>query len=193
MMIDMIDMTDTNMDEKEVEKKLKENEMLVYYVLQKYFKAYANDEDYKQMGMIGLWKAIITYDDSKSVKFSTYASIVILNYIRNEYRHSDEFKRIKNSVILNSIDDVIATDIDGSDLILADVIKASELDLNDLLLTDLDKVLKNLSDEEMNMLKLNLLELNQKQIAKILNCSQCNVSRINKKLQRKLTNLLKEE
>nr|DAD57969.1 MAG TPA: DNA directed RNA polymerase subunit [Caudoviricetes sp.] len=55
------------------------NEPLVYYTLKKLFPDKATDEDIKQVGRLGLWKACVSYDKDTS-KFSTYAC----NCIRNE-------------------------------------------------------------------------------------------------------------
>lgn len=64
-----------------------ENNMnLVYFVIHKYYPTFSNDEDLKQVGMLGLCKAADIWD-SKLSKFSTYAVTCIINEIRNEFRN----------------------------------------------------------------------------------------------------------
>lgn len=70
----------------EKEKRLVEDNMkLVYFVLHKYYPAYAYDEDIAQIGMLGLCKAASTFVETKGL-FSTYAFRVVKNEIGMEFR-----------------------------------------------------------------------------------------------------------
>lgn len=65
----------------EREKKFMENYSLVGYVVNTFFPKNLYKDDLKQEGYIGLLKAIDTYDESKNIKFSTYAVKCIKNKI----------------------------------------------------------------------------------------------------------------
>lgn len=69
-----------------------ENENLIYSALKKHYPSYYHDEDIRQIGRIGLWKACSTYNESKS-KFSTYAYSCILNELKMHFRKENVTKR----------------------------------------------------------------------------------------------------
>lgn len=62
-----------------------ENEALVYHVLHKKFPMSRFDDDFQQIARLGLWKACLSYDETKG-KFSTYAVPCIANQIKMELR-----------------------------------------------------------------------------------------------------------
>ena len=68
----------------DVEQMIEDNMGLVYKQLHKFNRA--NDEDAMSVAVEALWKAIITYDQSKDVKLSTYASVCIYNAITHYLR-----------------------------------------------------------------------------------------------------------
>lgn len=74
------------------EKLIIDNMKLVYYLVNRYYPTYANDEDIIQIGMIGLCKAAERWDSTKA-KFSTFASKIILSEIKHEFRRNS--RRIK--------------------------------------------------------------------------------------------------
>ena len=61
------------------------NEGLVYHVLNKKFPMSRFDDDFQQIARLGLWKACLSYDETKG-KFSTYAVPCIANQIKMELR-----------------------------------------------------------------------------------------------------------
>ena len=63
---------------------IEDNMKLVYFVLNRYYPNFANDEDLVQVGMLGLCRAA-EFWDGKSSKFSTYACTIIRNVIINEF------------------------------------------------------------------------------------------------------------
>lgn len=76
--------------------KILENKKLVYFIINKYYPERRNDEDIIQVGMIGLWKAIELFDESKGYKFSTFATTVIRNAIKQELRSEKTDSRRAN-------------------------------------------------------------------------------------------------
>lgn len=66
-----------------------DNMRLVHYIVQKYVKPAASDyEDIAQVGMMGLIKAAIGWDESKGNTFATYATRMILGYCQTYQRQT---------------------------------------------------------------------------------------------------------
>lgn len=57
----------------------KNNEKIAYAALNRYMPNYKLDEDYMQVAKLGLWKACLSFDESKGYTFSTYAYTIIRN------------------------------------------------------------------------------------------------------------------
>ena len=136
------------------------------------------DEDLFQIGVIGLLKAIDSFDQEKGFKFSSYASV----YIRNEVL---EAIRIPKKRILNvlSLDKVLWED----DFTLEDTISSGER-FDDLLVlkVDLENAMGRLKEREKFILNLLISGETQISIAKKLGMTRQNVKRILKNIQRKI-------
>lgn len=78
------------------------NENLVYYTLKTFYPEFLFDEDVRQEGRIGLWKACGKWDESKGA-FSTYAVVCIK---RNFYGYFRNLMRKKNPKPETSLDDL---------------------------------------------------------------------------------------
>lgn len=100
------------MTECEIEQKIVDNKKLVYFVINKFFPDLNEDEDIIQVGMIGLWKACINYEEQRS-NFSTYATACILNEIRMELRNRAKEK--KKGVMI-SLDERVVNQEDDHDM-----------------------------------------------------------------------------
>lgn len=138
------------MNTEEKNKLAEENLGLVYSVINKEFtyeKTTESDrENYIEEGMIGLAKAINTFNPSKGAKFSTYAYICIKSEINSYVRKRNNHKRKINYVCKNSIDEYIKGDEEGltfKDLMIYEKDDyTSKVDLEHLL-----KVLKKIEIE----------------------------------------------
>lgn len=97
-----------------------ENEQLVFGVLKKYFIEKLFDEDYQQIGRIGLWKACLSYNSDIS-KFSTYACHCIYNEIVMEFRKLSA-KRLGGNYILLSLSQPIDKAEDGYERVVEDIV-----------------------------------------------------------------------
>lgn len=91
-----------------------QNENLVYFIISRYYPDYLGDEDLAQECKIGLWRAVTSYDETKS-KFSTFASKCIVNAILQYFRNN------KNKIKTVSLDQP-ASNSDDTDLTLQDLI-----------------------------------------------------------------------
>lgn len=173
---------------------IEHNLRLVVFIAKKYETTGYDLEDLVSIGSIGLIKGINTYKIDKKIKLATYASRCIVNEILMYVRKN---KKRKGEV---SLEDALNYDSEGN-----------ELHLEDILGTEDDIVLKEFSDgqdKELLTKELNKLEgrdkeimvmrygLNetreytQKEVADKLNISQSYISRIEKKVIKKLKALL---
>lgn len=107
--------------DKEARNKLVEHNLrLVAHIIKKYYQTYSAQEDLVSIGTIGLIKAVNTYDSSKNIKLSSYASRCIENEILMHFR---SMKKSAQDVSLN---DTIDTDKDGNPLTLMDILACDD-------------------------------------------------------------------
>ena len=152
-------------------------------------------EDLVSIGSIGLIKGINTYKIDKNIKLATYASRCIANEILMYIRKN---KRRKTEI---SLEDALNYDSEGNELHLEDVMGTD----SDLVADEyeskeekvlLEKELKNLEarDKEIMIMRYGLYntkEYTQKEVADKLSISQSYISRIEKKVIKKLKTLLR--
>ena len=173
---------------------IEHNLRLVVFLAKKYENTGVDLEDLVSIGTIGLIKGINTFSKDKNIKLATYASRCIDNEILMYLRKN---KRIKTEV---SIDASLSLDGEGN-----------ELHLEDVLGTDPDIVTKGIEEEadkkiminevmhlkprdrDIMILRYGLLgkeELTQKEVAEKLGISQSYISRIEKKVIKRLKTLV---
>lgn len=167
------------------------NLRLVVYIAKKFENTGMDLEDLISIGTIGLMKAVNTFNSGKNIKLATYASRCIENEILMQLRRRS---RIKNEV---SIDEPLNKDSDGNELLLSDILG-----------TDNDITSKGIEDEvDKNLLKIAINKLNkrekeimclrfgidtdglektQKEVADIMGISQSYISRLEKKIIKKM-------
>ncbi len=180
-------------DDTEVKSILIEHNLrLVVYIAKKFDNTGVGVEDLISIGTIGLIKAVNTFKLDKKIKLATYASRCIENEILMYLRRS---AKIKMEV---SIDEPLNVDWDGNELLLSDVLGTEE----DLIYRDLEdevdkdllrKAMGILSERERTIVELrfglnneNDEELTQKEVADLLGISQSYISRLEKKIMKRL-------
>lgn len=99
------------MNSREIEQAVVDNQNLVRFAINRYFPSLRDDEDIFQVGWIGLWRACIGYDSSRS-KFSTYAVRCIINEIRVELRNRAKLWGFGD---IASLDEPVYFDKDGDE------------------------------------------------------------------------------
>lgn len=166
------------------------NLRLVVYIARKFESTGINVEDLVSIGAIGLIKAVNTFVPSKNIKLATYASRCIENEILMFLRKS---ANRKTDV---SIDEPLNVDWDGNELLLSDILG-----------TDGDTVYRNMEQEAENNLLGSVVsrlgererliiemrfgmggrpEHTQKEVADLIGISQSYISRLEKRIIRKL-------
>lgn len=168
---------------------IEHNLRLVVYIARKFENTGISIEDLVSIGTIGLIKAVNTFKPDKNIKLATYASRCIENEILMYLRRTS---KIRAEV---SFDEPLNTDWDGNELILADVI-GNDSDVVKYIEEEVDKTLlmtalATLSDRERQIMELrfglnNDLEKTQREVADLLGISQSYISRLEKKILKKL-------
>lgn len=105
----------TAYDPEEVEREIQRHRKLVYYVIHRYFPYLREDEDAAQIGMIALWKAVVSYESGKS-QFATYAIQCIKNALRREIQSRAQLWKLGEAA---SLDEPLYYDSNGSAVTLA--------------------------------------------------------------------------
>lgn len=171
------------------------NLRLVVFIAKKYQNNQYDLEDLVSIGTIGLIKGINTYKIDKNIRLATYSSRCIANEILMFLRKN---KKTINEV---SLDDIINYDSEGNAMQLVDVLKTDDdVVLEEFLKNNnaevLQKEIEKLDDREKQIMTMryglyNTKEYTQKEVADRLNISQSYISRIEKKIIRRIKYLLK--
>ena len=170
---------------------IEHNLRLVVYIAKKFDNTGVGVEDLISIGTIGLIKAINTFKSDKNIKLATYASRCIENEILMHLRRNS---RIKTEV---SIDEPLNVDWDGNELLLSDILGTEEdlvyKDIEDEVdLNLLEQAMDILSDRERTIIELRYgighddEEMTQKEVADLLGISQSYISRLEKKIMKRL-------
>ena len=171
-------------------KLIEHNLRLVVYIARKFENTGINVEDLISIGTIGLIKAINTFNPEKNIKITTYASRCIENEILMYLRKN------QTSKVEISIDEPLNVDWDGNELLLSDILGTDsdityqrierEVDVN-LLRTAMHTL--SAREQEIMRLRFGLMgnkELTQKEVADILGISQSYISRLEKRIIKRL-------
>ncbi len=175
-------------------KLIEHNLRLVVFLAKKYESTGYDLEDLVSIGSIGLIKGIETYKVDKNIKLATYASRCIANEILMYIRKN---KKRKTEV---SLEDALNYDSDGNELHLEDILGTEEnIIFNEFSYKvdkeALSKELTKLNDREKLIMTLryglnDTDEYTQKEVAEMLGISQSYISRIEKKVIKKLQLLM---
>ena len=182
-----------NGDKKARSKLIEHNLRLVVFLAKKYENTGVDLEDLVSIGSVGLIKGVNTYKLSKNIKLATYASRCIDNEILMFLRKN---KRRRGEI---SFEDNLSFDSEGNELHLEDILgtdsdivtRGLEEETNKKMLYEEIERLSD-RDKKIMVLRYGLYgndEMTQKDVAKLLGISQSYISRIEKKVIRKLKQL----
>ena len=169
---------------------IERNLRLVVYIARKFENTGINIEDLISIGTIGLIKAVNTFDPEKKIKLATYASRCIENEILMYLRRNN---KIRSEV---SFDEPLNIDWDGNELLLSDVLGTEEDIITKGIEDKVDrklliKALETLNDREKQIMELRFglageEEKTQKDVADMLGISQSYISRLEKRIIKRL-------
>ncbi len=171
---------------------IEHNLRLVVYIAKKFDNTGVGVEDLISIGTIGLIKAINTYNPNKNIKLATYASRCIENEILMYLRRNSKLR------MEVSIDEPLNVDWDGNELLLSDILGTDE----DIIYRDMEceveqkmlrRAIGKLSDRERLIINLRFglnnreeEAMTQKEVADLLGISQSYISRLEKKIMKRL-------
>jgi RNA polymerase sporulation-specific sigma factor len=169
---------------------IERNLRLVVYIARKFENTGIPVEDLVSIGTIGLIKAVNTFDPDKRIKLATYASKCIENEILMYLRRS---AKLRAEV---SFEEPLNVDWDGNELLLSDVLGTDA----DIVYRDLEeeadravlrKAVAALKGREKRIVELRFglrdgRERTQKEVADLLGISQSYISRLEKRILKRL-------
>ena len=172
------------------------NLRLVVYIAKKFESSTAGVEDMISIGTIGLIKAVNTFEPGKNIKLATYASRCIENEILMVLRKNAQ---LRGEI---SIDEPLSADWDGNELLLSDILGTDE----DVVSRDIENeaeremllaAVSELGPREQEIMQMRFglcggKERTQKEVAEAIGISQSYISRLEKKIIRKLRKKLEE-
>jgi RNA polymerase sporulation-specific sigma factor len=167
------------------------NLRLVVYIAKKFENTGVDLEDLISVGTIGLMKAINTFDVDKNIKLATYASRCIENEILMQLRKTT---KLKTEV---SIDEPLNQDGDGNELLLSDILGTDNDVTSKRIEDEVDRKLLRAAIEKLTSKEKEIMELRfgaslqgkektQKEVADIMGISQSYISRLEKKIMKKM-------
>ena len=176
-------------DESAKNELIEHNLRLVVYIARKFENTGINLEDLISIGTIGLIKAINTFRSDKNIKLATYASRCIENEILMYLRKISGRQEV-------SMDEPLNTDWDGNELLLSDVLGSDEEPVIQELeeaeeRVALHRAVARLEERERFIIELRFglngrREMTQNEVAALLGISQSYISRLEKKILKKL-------
>lgn len=170
---------------------IERNLRLVVYIARKFENTGVGIEDLVSIGTIGLIKAVNTFDPVKRIKLATYASRCIENEILMYLRRNSKTRAEV------SFDEPLNIDWDGNELLLSDVLGTDNDIIYKSVEEEVDKTLlhtamNKLCGRERRIMELRFglyddgLERTQKEVADMLGISQSYISRLEKRILKKM-------
>lgn len=166
------------------------NLRLVVYIAKKFESTGICIEDLISIGTIGLIKAVNTFCPQKNIKLATYASRCIENEILMYLRKN---QGQKNEI---SIDEPLNIDWDGNELLLSDILGTEPDSINRPIEDEAErnillKAVGRLDEREQKIMRLRFglmgqEEKTQKEVADEIGISQSYISRLEKRIIKKL-------
>ena len=169
---------------------IEHNLRLVVFIARKFDNTGIMLEDLISIGTIGLIKAVNTFDPSKKIKLATYASRCIENEVLMFLRRHS---RTRMEV---SLDEPLKTDWDGNELLLSDVLGTDADTVSRAMEEKADRqmlfaALRQLPARDQQIMRMRFglggrRAMTQKEAADVLGISQSYISRLEKRILRRL-------
>ncbi len=168
---------------------IERNLRLVAFIARRYENSGVGIEDLISIGTLGLIKAVNTFRSDKNIKLATYASRCIENEILMYLRKIGGRQEV-------SLDEPLNTDWDGNELLLSDILGSDEEPVVQELeaaeeRVALHRAVARLEERERFIIELRFglngrKEMTQSEVAELLGISQSYISRLEKKILKKL-------
>jgi len=171
---------------------IEHNLRLVAHIVKKFENTKEDKDDLLSIGAFGLIKAVDFYNFESNTRLATYASRCIENEILMYLRKKSRMR------IEVSLDEPLSMDDEGNELLLSDVLSNDLYEVSENLIEKerqdrLQVALISLRPREREILEMRFglkgkEELTQKEVADLLGISQSYISRLEKKILKKLKN-----
>ena len=175
---------------------IERNLRLVVYIARKFENTGIGLEDLISIGTIGLIKAVNTFDPNKKIKLATYASRCIENEILMYLRRNG---KIRSEI---SFDEPLNIDWDGNELLLSDILGTENDMVYKFIEEEVERELLNLAMDKLTIREKKIMELRfglnggkeqtQKEVADFLGISQSYISRLEKRIIKRLKKEISE-
>ena len=172
---------------------IERNLRLVVFIARRFENTGINIEDLISIGTIGLIKGISTFRTDRNIKLATYCSRCIENEILMHFRKVSGKQEV-------SLDEPLNTDPDGGELLLSDVLGSDDPPMSQAVeeaeeRLALGRAVAALEERERLIIRLRfgldgVQEMTQSEVADMLGISQSYISRLEKKILRKLRTAL---
>ena len=169
---------------------IERNLRLVVYIARKFENTGVGVEDLISVGTIGLIKAVNTFDPTKNIKLATYASRCIENEILMYLRRNN---KIRAEI---SFYEPLNIDWDGNELLLSDILGTENDSVYNLIEDEVDKQLLKIAMMKLSIREKEIVQLRyglngctektQKEVADMLGISQSYISRLEKRIVKRL-------
>lgn len=166
------------------------NLRLVVYIAKKFENSGVPVEDIISIGTIGLIKAVNTFQPAKKIKLATYASRCIENEILMYLRKSSNRRQEA------SIDEPLNVDGEGNELLLSDILGTDQNQIGQELEQDAERqmlrqAVDRLAPRERQIMQMRFglidgVEHTQKEVADAIGISQSYISRLEKRIIKRL-------
>ena len=164
---------------------------LVRSKVKSYFLVGAEREDLLQVGMIGLWQAIVDYRHDKATSFPAFAKVCIHRHIITAIKAATRQKQVPLNTSLSL---EVPADDDASEWNMSDILQASdELDPERVMLQSEDSnrlhsmLFQMLSEFEWRVLSGYQMGKSYREIARELRCKTKSVDNALMRIKRKVT------
>lgn len=178
-----------NNDEMAVNTLLKKYKSLVNQIARSYFLTGGDMEDIVQEGMIGLYKAIMHFKNTKSASFKTFASTCIKNQVQSAVRVASSEKNKVLSSAIPIIDQLNSDEEDEKEIIFPSDLPSPDEKLieKESLKEIMTKIKETLSSLELKVLTLYLKGYSYNEIAKISNLNKKSIDNALTRIKNKLS------
>ena len=139
------------------------------------------NEDLYQEGMLGLLSAVYSFDESKGVLFSTYATTLITRKMLSALRTANKKSNLP-------LDSYVSID-EKCDIRSFSPTPEELLMFNEEIDSIISFVNNNLSKTEKKVFRLNLLGLSYNEIAEILDCTEKSVDNALQRIRKKIRSI----
>lgn len=142
-----------------------------------------DEEDYVQLGRIGLYQAMLEFDETRKVQFKTFAYIIIKREIlKKVHCETNKLNQTKKQSVVTSLDEVINIDTNETRL---DKLNLTTENIDDIAITNdlIYKINSQLNHKESFVFKLLLNNKKYQEIADILGVTKQRVGQVVNKIR----------